>query len=77
VVTYGVNANVYKDGVRQNEGVASNSGGLPDMTIGGLSSLWPNHEVDALISQVRVYDRELSPQDVQARWTATRARYGK
>jgi len=77
VVTYGSNANVYLNGVRQNEGVAQNNNGWPDMTIGGLSSQWPNHEVDALISQVRVYDRELSPQDVQARWAATRARYGR
>jgi hypothetical protein len=77
VVTYGAVATVYLNGVPQIEGPASNAGGLPDMTIGGLSSLWPNHEVNALISQVRVYDRELSSQDVQARWTATRARYGR
>jgi len=77
VVTYGGNANVYLNGIQQLEGTARNSGGLPDMSIGGLSSLWPNHEVDALISQVRVYDRELTPQDVQARWALTRARYGR
>jgi len=76
VVTYGATANVYLNGVQQSEGVASNSNGLPDMSIGGLTN-FANHDVDALISQVRVYDRELSPQDVQARWAATRARYGR
>jgi len=76
VATYGVNARCYLNNVVQVEGPASNGEGLPDMTIGGLK-LFPGHEVDALISQVRVYDRELTAADVQARWDATRARYGR
>jgi len=76
VVTYGANVNVYLNDVQQNVGVASNGNGTPDMTIGGLSN-FPGHDVDALISQARVYDRELTPQDVQTRWSLTRARYGR
>jgi hypothetical protein len=76
VVTYGSSVNVYLNGVRQNVGVASNGNGHPDMTIGGLSS-FAGHDVDALISQARVYDHELTPQDVQTRWSLTRARYGR
>jgi hypothetical protein len=77
VVTYGLSVNVYLNGVQQFAGSANNGPGLADMTIGGLSYLWPNHEVDALISQARVYDRELTPQEVQTRWSLTRARYGR
>jgi hypothetical protein len=77
VVTYGTNVNVYLNGVQQTVGPANNGPGLPDMTIGGLTAMWPNHDVDALISQSRVYGRELTPQDVQARWSLTRARYGR
>jgi len=76
VVTYGANVNVYVNGVQQNAGPANNGPGLPDMTIGGLSS-FSAHEVDALISQSRVYARELTPQDVQNRLSLTRARYGR
>jgi hypothetical protein len=76
VVTYGSNANVYLNGVRQNVGPANNNPGLPNMSIGGLV-VYPAHDVDALISQVRVYDHELTPQDVQTRWSLTRARYGR
>jgi hypothetical protein len=78
VATYGQSANIFLNAAHQPEGlVVPGEVGLPDMTIGGLSPLWPNHEVDALISQVRVYDRELSPGEVQARFTETRARYGR
>jgi len=78
VATYGPSASIFLNGVQRNEGpVVPGEAGLPAMTIGGLSSLWPNHEVDALISQVRVYDRELSPHEVQARFAETRARYGR
>jgi hypothetical protein len=76
VVTYGTQVHVYLDGIGQLAGPANNGEGLPDMSIGGLP-MFANHDVNALISQVRVYDSELSAADVQARYTATRARYGR
>jgi len=76
VVTYGSNVNVYLNGVQQAVGHAGNGAGLPDMSIGGLTN-FPSHDVDALISQARVYDHELTPQDVQTRYSLTRARYGR
>jgi hypothetical protein len=68
---------VYLNGVRQVIGGPNNGEGLPDMTIGGLSGSFPGHDVDALISQVRVYARELSPSEVQSHYTSASARYGR
>jgi hypothetical protein len=77
VVTYGSNVNVYLNGVQQTVGPANNGPGRADMSIGGLTAQFPGHDVNALISQARVYDHELTPQDVQTRWSTTRARYGR
>jgi len=74
VVTYGTNAKTYLNGQLWDEGVANNGPGNPDMTIGGLTN-FAGHYVDAFISQVRVYGRELSAQDVTQRFTDTVARY--
>jgi hypothetical protein len=74
VVTYGQHAKTYLNGQLWDEGGANNNGGLPDFSIGGLTN-FANHDVDAFISQVRVYDRELSNAEVQARFTDTLPRY--
>jgi hypothetical protein len=76
VVTYGAHVHVYLNGVAQDAGPANNGEGTPDMSIGGLVN-FAGHDVDALISQVRVYGRELSAADVQTRWQSTQARYGR
>jgi hypothetical protein len=73
VATYGTNAKIYLDGVVANEGPARNGPGLTDFSIGGLV-LYPTHSVDALISSVAVYDRELSALDIAARQSACLAR---
>jgi len=53
---------------------ANNNEGMPDMTIGGLAN-FAGHEVFAEISQVRVYGRALSDDEVMGRFASTRARY--
>jgi hypothetical protein len=74
VVTYGVNAKTYLNGQLWDEGPAHNGEGTPDMTIGGLTN-FAGHYINGLISQVRVYGRELSAADVTKRFTDTVTRY--
>jgi hypothetical protein len=74
VVTYGTNAKTYLNGQLWDEGAAHNGDGLPDFSIGGLTN-FANHYVNALISQVRVYGRELSAADVTKRFQDTVTRY--
>jgi hypothetical protein len=76
VVTYGTRVHVYLNGVMQDAGAANNGDGLADFSIGGLTN-FASHDVNALISQVRVYDRELSTTEVLARYASTQARYGR
>jgi hypothetical protein len=76
VATYGAHAKIYLNGIGQDEGEAKNGEGTPDMSIGGLTN-FAEHDVDALISQVRVYNRELSNTEVINRYESTRSRYGR
>jgi hypothetical protein len=66
---------VYLNGVAQTIRPPSNNEGLPDMSIGGLPN-FAAHDVDALISQVRVYARVLAPTEVQNHYNSAKARYG-
>jgi hypothetical protein len=74
VVTYGSTVKTYLNGQVWNEGPANNGPGLPDFSIGGLTA-FAGHYVNAFISQVRVYGRELSSADVSTRYTTTLPRY--
>jgi|EP01046_Picozoa_sp_COSAG06_P022067 hypothetical protein len=73
----GVDSKVYRDDRThhlQDSRVTNNDGGEASFTIGGLAN-FGDHHVDAYISEVRIYSKRLSDDEVRARYDATCERY--